>query len=129
MRVRSWVEMPVSAGTQANGPVRPKYAIEGDALLVYRGEKVYAAPLDRAMVDRVAEFPDVRRLAPDEAIEFEAGLPGPGAFRTGESERRGLGDLVGWFATKLHIRECGACGERRKRLNQLTARRSPRARR
>jgi hypothetical protein len=133
--------MPVSGGTQLNEPVRPRHAIEGDALLVYRGEKVYAALAEPGMVDRIAKLPDVRRLAPDEAVEFEATLPGTGAFpmqghtRAAQgvvaeaSGHRGLGDVISWFTSKLHIQECSACKQRRRRLNRLTSWRPPKGRR
>jgi hypothetical protein len=141
MSVRSWIEMPVSGGTRLNEPVRPRHAIEGDALLVYRGAKVYAALAEPGIVDRIAQLPDVRRLAPDEAVRFEATLPGRGAFPMHGHTRaahgvRGetsgglrLGDVVSWFTRTLHIRECGACSQRRKRLNKLTVRRSTKGRR
>jgi hypothetical protein len=131
MSVRSWIEMPVSDGTIVGEPVRPRHAIEGNALLVYRGEKVYAALEEPGVVDRITQLPDVRRLSPDEAINFEATLPGGGAashgqIRSGQavlverSGRVGLGNVVSWLTSKLGIQECDACSQRKRRFNKVT---------
>jgi hypothetical protein len=127
--------MPVSGGAIPEEPVRPKHRIDGDALLVYRGEKVYAAPVAPGVADRIAQLPDVRRLPLDEAIKFEATLPGKGAFpmhghtraqgvRVSTSGRLGLGDMVRWLTSTLHIQECSACNQRKKSFNKVTVWRS-----
>lgn len=116
--------MPVSAGSSRDEPVRPQHPIEGRALLVYRGEKVYVAPEEPAVVDRVARLPDVRRLARDEAVEFEATLPGQGAFPAKTSGHIGLGDAIAWLTGRLHIQECSACRRRKNWLNSVIAWRS-----
>jgi hypothetical protein len=131
-----WVEMPVVEGTIPGEPVRPRHAIDGNAVLVYRGEKVYVALDKPGIIDGIARLPDVRRLAPDEAVKFEATLPGGGAFashgyphsghaiRKETRDRAGLGDMVSWLTSTLGIQECGACSQRKKRLNKISVWRS-----
>jgi hypothetical protein len=133
MSARSWIEMPVSDGTIPSEHVRPMHVIQGSALLVYRGEKVYAALDEPGVVDRIAQLPDVRRLTPDEAVSLEATLPGGGmlpshrhtarpghAVLAERSGRVGLGDVIGWLTRTLRIQECGPCSQRKKRLNRIT---------
>jgi hypothetical protein len=130
--VRSWIEMPVSDDASLGGTVRPRHAIEGNALLVYRGDKVYAALNERGVADRIAELPDVRRLSQEEAGTLEATLPGRDAFASYPGYPRpdrdvvvdwpgrvGLGDVVGWLARALGMRECGTCNQRREALNRV----------
>jgi hypothetical protein len=128
--------MPVSDGTIPGKPVRPRHAIDGNAILVYRGEKVYVAQDKPGAIDRIAQLPDVRRLPQEEAVDFEATLPGGGARsshghpRPGQaiwkdtSDSVGLGDVVSWLTSTLGIRECDACSQRKKRLNKFSVWRS-----
>jgi len=87
---------------------------------------VYVAVDEAALADRLALLPDVSRLAADETVSFEATLPGRGAFpRRPESTpstpaRVGLGDAIGWVTSRLGIRECGPCGQRKMRLNRVS---------
>jgi hypothetical protein len=135
MNVRSWIEMPVSDRATPGDPTRPRYAIEGSALLVYRGERVYVALDELDVIDRISQLPGVHRLSADEAASLEATLPGSGAFanhghmRSNHAEEEktnevGLGDAVSWLTNTLGIHECGACSERKKKLNKLTIWRS-----
>jgi hypothetical protein len=128
----SWIEMPALAGAAVGEPARPKHPIQGTAVLVYRGERVYVALEEPDMLRRIARLPDVRCLAPDEAAEFEATLPRQLALVTQERARShhaarlnrrgrvGLGDVVQWLTGALRIQECGACGQRKKKLNAFT---------
>ena len=141
MTVRSWIQMPVWDSTTPGGRLRPRHAIEGNALLVYRGEKVYAAPEEPGVLDRIAQLPDVRRLTRDEAANFETTLPGGGSpgshghvppgptALVQPSGRVGLGDAVSWLTSTLGMHECGACRERKKRLNRIAIWRSREMRR
>jgi hypothetical protein len=136
MNGRSWIEMPVSDRATPGDPIRPRYAIEGSALLVYRGERVYVALDELDVIHRISQLPDVHRLSADEAASFEATLPGSGAFANhghmgpnhhAEEEKTnevGLGDVVSWLTNTLGIHECSACSERKKKLNKLTIWRS-----
>ena len=131
MNVRWWIEMPVSDTAVAGEPVRPRHEIEGNALLVYRGEKVYVTTDEPNVNDRIAGLPDIRVLSPDEAANLEATLPGAGAFtrsrnthlgqaaRASTDGRLGLGDVVSWLTGILRIHECGACSKRRTTLNKI----------
>jgi hypothetical protein len=60
--VRSWIEMPVSEGTVFGEPMRPIHTFEGNALIVYRGEKAYVSVDEPGLVDRIVQLPRVRRL-------------------------------------------------------------------
>lgn len=126
-----WIEMPVSEDTLQGKPAHPRHMIEGNALLVYRGDKVYAAVRETGAADTLLRQPDVRRLTADEAQRIEDSLPGIGAARlhsldapSPDSQNRyrrlGLGDLVSRVTNGLGIPECDACGQRKKRLNSLT---------
>lgn len=126
-----WMEMPVSEGTRQGKPARPKHKIDGNALLVYRGDKVYVAVRETDAADTLLRQPDVRRLTAGEAQRIEDSLPGigvakldslgaPSAGSQGRYRRPGLGDLVSRVTNRLGIPECDACGQRKKRLNGLT---------
>lgn len=133
MNIDSWLEMPVTGGAVANDPVRPVHEIGGSALLVYRGDRVYVTVDDPDLINRFTALPDVRVLSPDEVGDFEATLPGAGAFtgRRGarldradsavKDGRLGLGDMISWLAGRLRIRECRACSQRRKTLNRVVS--------
>jgi len=130
MSVHSWIQMPVSDSTTSEEPLRPRYPIEGNALLIYRGDRVYAA-LEPKVVDRFTQLPNVRRLTSDEASNLEATLPGGGGSLTDRhmhpsqaavdesSGHLGLGDAVSWLTSRMGIQECGACNRRRKKLNKI----------
>ncbi len=126
-----WMEMPVSEDTLQGKPAHPKHMIEGNALLVYRGDKVYVAVRETEAADTLLRQSDVRRLTADEAQRIEDSMPGMGAARLhslgapsadsqSRSRRLGLGDLVSRVTSGLGIPECDACGRRKKRLNGLT---------
>lgn len=126
-----WVEMPVSEDTPQGKPARPRHMINGNALLVYRTDKVYVAVKEAEAADTLLRQSDVRQLTADEAQRIEESLPGIGAARLhslgarpADSQngyrRLGLGDLVSRVTSRLGIRECDACGRRKKRLNSLT---------
>lgn len=126
-----WMEMPVSEDTLQGKPARPRHAIEGSALLVYRGDKVYVAVQETGAADTLLRQPDVRQLPADEAQRIEDSLPGIGAAKlhslsvpSDDSQSRyrrlGLGDLVSRVTSRLGIPECDACGRRKKKLNALT---------
>ena len=126
-----WVEMPVSEDTSSGKPARPRHMIKGNALLVYRNDKVYVALKEAEAADTLLQQSDVRQLTADEAQRIEESLPGIGAARLhslgvpsadsqGRYRRLGLGDLVSRVTSRLGIPECDACGRRKKRLNGLT---------
>ena len=135
---RTWIQIPVVGGTTPGEPVQPKHPIETNALVVYRGQSVYAALEENDALDRIAQLPDVRRLAPDEAVHLEATFPGGVAFRNHEharvepsglvnkSGRVGLGDLISWVTSRFRLQECGPCSQRKKLLNKVPIWRSRR---
>jgi hypothetical protein len=115
---RSWIAMPALEGGTA--AVHLKYPLEGNALVLYRGETAYVALEDRTAQDKVVRHPDVHLLTDRESREFEESLPFPavpldpapdGAVR--------LGDVVSWLTTRLRIRECADCRRRKRRLNKI----------
>lgn len=126
-----WMEMPVSEDTLQGKPARPRHTIEGNALLIYRGDKVYVAVRETGAADTLLRQSDVRRLPADEAQRIEDSLPGIGAAKLyslgvpsddpqSRYRRLGLGDLVSRVTSRLGIPECDACGRRKKKLNALT---------
>jgi hypothetical protein len=138
MSIPVWMEMPVSEDTLQGKPARPKHMIKGNALLVYRNDKVYVAVRETDTVDSLLRQSDVRQLTADEAHRIEDSLPGIGAAKLnslGASpadshsryRRLGLGDLVSRVTSRLGIPECDACGRRKKRLNGLTVWRTRRS--
>lgn len=133
MDQRSWIAMPVVAGPNPRTAARPKYSIEGNALLIHRGEVVYAALEDPGVVERITQLPDVRRLTPNEVTQLEAGFPNhgrlPAQFHSDSADdlysgRVGLGDIVSQLTSLFGIKECGACARRRRTLNRATVWRS-----
>jgi hypothetical protein len=131
MNTPVWIEMPVSEDTPQGKPARPRHMINGNALLVYRNDKVYVAVREAAAMEALLQQSDVRQLTADEAQRIEESLPGIGAARldslgasSADSQskyrRLGLGDLVSRVTSRLGIRECDACGRRKTRLNSLT---------
>jgi hypothetical protein len=115
---RSWVVMPaLDSGTAAT---RPKYPLEGNALVLYRGAEAYVALEDRAAQDELAHRADVRLLTDGEALAFEHSLPFLIApVDRSRDGRVGLGDVVSWFTRRLGIHECTGCRRRKRRLNRV----------
>ena len=72
---RSWVAMPAIGSGQANDPVRTKYPVQGDALLVHQQGKIYIAFADNGARDQALQNPDARLLTGEEGRQFEATLP------------------------------------------------------
>ena len=131
----AWLEMPLATGRPSGAPARPGYPVEGSALLIYRGDKVYLASRGEAFTRELLEKPDVRWLSEAEARTLEASLPGVGAARLHSlgkargqsvtSDRRILlGDLISRVTAGLGISECSACGQRKRKLNRITVWRS-----
>lgn len=75
----TWLEM--AAINTPGQPARAAHPIEGDALLVYRGDKVYVAIKQPAIAADLLQGADVRRLAANEAQNLEKRLPGQGEVR------------------------------------------------
>lgn len=114
---RSWLEMPTHGSATADP--RPKYELEADALVIYRGDAVFVALQDEAVQENLVRHVDVRALSDEEGREFEASLPVPLAPPERPTGRIGLGDLVSWFARRVGIRECAGCRKRRRGLNRI----------
>ena len=112
--------------------MQPRHPIETNAFLVYRGQSVYAALEEDDVLDRIAQLPDVRRLAPHEAVQLEATFPRGVAVRSHEDARVGpygvasqrgrvgLGDVISWVTSRFRLQECGPCSQRKKLLNKVT---------
>lgn len=115
---RSWVAMPtLESGTAST---HLKYPLEGNALVLYRGETAYVALEDRTAQDEVARHPDVHVLTDSESREFEESLPFPVAPVDPFPDRAvRLGDVVSWLTARLRIRECAGCRRRKRRLNEI----------
>jgi hypothetical protein len=135
MTTATWLEMPVAQSLTTAAAARPRYAVEGNALLIYRGDKVYVAMKEATATEDLSQQPEVRRLSDGEAQELEASLPGIGAARlnglgagrtnpAAEYNLLLLGDLISWVTAKLGIRQCRACNRRRQRLNRIAIWRS-----
>ena len=107
----------LDGGTAAT---RPKYPLEGNAFVVYRGAEAYVALEDRAVQDEIVRHVDVRLLSDGEGLAFEQSLPFPIAPVDRSADRRiGLGDVVSWFTRRLGIRECTGCRRRKRRMNRV----------
>ena len=115
---RTWVRMPAVAGESASA--RTKYAIDANALIVYRGDSAYVRFVDAASSQSVAQHGDVRVLDEHEAGRFEASLPFfPSA--SNEEPRRvlRLGDAISSVTKLIRVKECDGCQQRRSRLNRI----------
>jgi hypothetical protein len=113
--------MPAVSGTSPGTRTRPKYPIDGSALVVYRGPNAYVAIAQRGTRAALTPHADVRVLAPQEAraLEDDLALP-PLAGRRDRSAPVRLGDAVHGVLTRVGIRDCTGCRRRRRRLNKLT---------
>jgi hypothetical protein len=129
MTTATWMEMPVLQSVTSGGVARPRYAVEGNALLVYRGDKVFVATKEETVTADLMQKEGVRTLTQGEVQAIEATLPGVGASRldglgadrTDVAVKRNvllLGDLISWLTSKLGIPECSACSRRKQRLNR-----------
>lgn len=123
---RAWLEMPVVSGGRDAADVRPKYAVETSALLIYRGSSVYVTPDAGDLEADVTLRPDVRVLTELEAREFENTLPFPlPAPAPQRGAGLGLGDLVHRVTRMFGLEECDSCRRRRRALNRVSLRRRP----
>jgi len=131
MGVETWIEMPVvSNPALLGGSARPQYDVPGNAILVYRGEKVYVASQSERAAEELGQLVGVRQLSVDEARVLEASLPGVGIARlhslgsdshsmSSTGKRLRLGDAVTWITRRLGIQECDACRQRKEKLNRI----------
>jgi hypothetical protein len=124
---RDWFEMPAVGGDSLEDAARPKYPVVGNALLVYRGDKVYIAVENNSVPTEMMKQPETRHLNSKEALQLEESLsfPLPVDFPSQQIPMNhvgkfGLGDLVAWFTHKLGITECAGCQKRHKWLNRVT---------
>jgi hypothetical protein len=121
----TWLEMPVDGGSES--ATRPKHAIEGNALILYRGRTAYVATQDEHAIASLLQKRDVRRLTRVEVEAIEASLPGNGAAKlqslgshSSTNQQVGLGDVIHWMTARLGIPECDSCMQRKERLNRVT---------
>jgi len=116
-----WVEMPAIDSQTAS--THPKYPFAADALVIYRADSAFVALNDEHIRDELASYPDVRVLSEKERREFEGSLPFQGPLvvgtRSDVGRAVGLGDLVSSITTRLGIRECSGCRNRKSRLNSI----------
>ena len=124
MAHKDWLEMPTVGSGTPEDSLRPKYPIAGNAVLVYRGDKVYIAMEDGSARTEVAKQPEIRHLTPGEALQLEDSLPFPLVSFSrhdlvNNMEGVGLGDVVAWVTHKLGFTECPGCQRRRKWLNRV----------
>jgi hypothetical protein len=123
MQANIWVEMPVVSGEAPIDAPRPKYPVIGNATLVYRRPYVYIAFRDAADALTATNYPDTRRLTPDEGRALETSLPFPirvpALPPAGAPALVGLGDLVSWVTGRLGIAQCDGCRRRKRWLNRV----------
>lgn|SRR5215207_8300026 len=122
-RAQSWLQMPAISDGEGPIAVRPKYSVDADALLIYRGSNVYMMVQDDRARAGLTSYPDVRVLTALESHGFEESLPFPVATRTA-GMRTGtagvqLGDLVHRVTRRLGIQHCAGCRKRRTALNRV----------
>jgi hypothetical protein len=116
---RTWLELPANYDTPTSAG-RPKYPINGSALVLYKGPKAYAFFRDQdAQQDELMQYHDVRLLSRADVRKLEENFPFPiPASADGNAEMR-LGDLVHQLTTRVHIGECAGCRKRRRILNRV----------
>jgi len=131
-----WLEMPVAYSDDPGQSVKPKYAIEGSAVVLYKKDRAYVGT-GAGTASALLTHPDVIPISPEARDRLEkASLVNPSAVehllkrrdRRGHpvvraADRIGLGDAVSAMAHRLGISECSACARRRAILNRLTVRR------
>jgi len=121
-KAREWVDMPTV--TSESAVARPKYSLDGNALVVYRLDRAYVAFEDDAARGELARHSDVHVLNDSENRAFEEGLPFPlPPPRRSRVRVTGLGDAIALVTGALGIRECTGCAARRRRLNKIGSRR------
>jgi len=123
MSTRQWFEMPI-AGRDLEDRIRPKYPVENTALLVYQRDKVYVSFQDPTAQASLTKYSDVRPLAPADGRAFEEALPyllpPPDSRNAGLRDRPvGLGDLVASITSRLRVRECHGCRQRKRWMNKV----------
>jgi hypothetical protein len=122
---RLWIEIPAVGTGAADDPVRPKYPVRGRAFLMHKEGKVYVTFGDEGSQEDVLKEADCRRLTPAEGHAFEESLPVliPRQLfsQPPRNGRRlaGLGDVVSWLTRLAGVTECGACQQRKRRLNRI----------
>lgn len=130
-----WLEMPMRRPDDPEQAIGPKYAIPGNAVVLYRNDRAYACLTDADTIESLLTNPDVhivstaRRARLQEsfsvdlsAVERLANHPthsGTPAWARA-ADRIGLGDVVTAVTHALGIKECGGCRRRRRVLNRLT---------
>lgn len=131
MSTATWLEMPVERWNVAGRiSTQPQYPVEGSALMVYRGDKVYVASQAYQVAEGLGRREGVRQLTVDEARQLEVGLPGIGIARledlgsyppqsTDTTKQLLLGDFISWVLRRLGIQECNACSQRKQKLNRI----------
>jgi hypothetical protein len=106
----------------------PKYPIEVDATLVYRGVNVYVSLAHSAARDQARRHADVRILSKAEGAALESGLPfGPSQPAAAQASARainvlgpvGLGDAISSVTQRFGIGECHGCKARKRALNRI----------
>lgn len=120
---KTWIEMPIVGGATGTH-VRPKYPIESDAMLVYRGERVYVLLGNRVAMAQAHRHEDVRLMTPDESHVLEKRVPFPLTAAPLFHHNHGrpplrLGDAIAYLAWRIGVAECAGCRRRRTSLNRL----------
>jgi hypothetical protein len=116
---RTWVEMP-AVSDDPKAAVRPKYPLDVNALVIYRGSKAYLAFEDQRARHAVVEHADVRLLTSDEGLRFEQSVSLPPLEKRQEPGRVSrLGDVVHRLTKRAGFTECAGCGRRRTQLNKV----------
>jgi len=116
--------MPVIGIGSPDDPIRPKYGIASNAVLVYRGAKVYIDLPNQDVRIELTKQPGVRPLASNEAQELEESMPfsipslAPHPAYSYKGFLR-LGDAVAWLTHKMGLYECPGCRRRREWLNKV----------
>ena len=113
----TWVRMPTVGSGSAS--VRPKYPLEGETVVVFRGSVAYVA-VDKKLENALKRHADVHVLRPSEMGDLQATFP---TVRTSSAEHGArtvrLGDLVQDVTTKIGLRPCEACRKRKALLDRV----------
>ena len=133
----TWLEMPVTYSGVTGKSVGPKYAIDGNVVVLYKKDRAYVGLAKGDPVAELLAHADVSVVPPAELERLQESF---GISRSSVDElltrtngmnhrivraasRIGLGDAVAAVTHRLGISECNGCARRRRALNRLTIRR------
>ena len=127
-RAMTWLEFPIAERTSSSDRLRPKYAINGNSVVMYSQDKAYVGLADPQLAADLVTHPGVRQLTSSDLDQLERRIP----LKISDLERSisayhredgngtvRLGDAIAWLTKRARIPECASCGRRRRALNRI----------